>query len=138
MSYTDKLKDPRWQKMRLLIFERDCWMCQDCGNKTKTLHIHHKQYFSGLNPWEYTPETLITFCETCHKKAHDLIPDAEIERKYEHLILRTFEPDVITSINQQITSLQNKLQEEIDDELMTDILKNIMFLMNVKKELSNK
>ena len=25
MSYSDKLKDPRWQRKRLEIFERDNW-----------------------------------------------------------------------------------------------------------------
>lgn len=136
-TYIEKLQDPRWQKKRLLIFQRDNWACLDCGSTTKTLHVHHIKYF-GINPWEYADEFMRTLCKDCHAKEHDLIPDSEVERKHEHLIIRTQEPEVITSINQQITSLQNKLQEEISDNLMTEILKNIMFLMEAKKKLLKK
>ena len=38
----EKYKDPRWQKKRLKILERDKWACQLCDGKEKTLHIHHK------------------------------------------------------------------------------------------------
>lgn len=32
-EYKEKLKDPRWQKKRLQIFERDDWCCQKCGDE---------------------------------------------------------------------------------------------------------
>lgn len=50
MSYLELLKDPRWQKRRLEILERDGWECQNCGGKDKTLHVHHKRYRG--KPWE--------------------------------------------------------------------------------------
>lgn len=40
-SYAEKLRDPRWQKKRLKIFERDGWACQDCRSTTNTLNLHH-------------------------------------------------------------------------------------------------
>ena len=66
-SYSELLKDPRWQKKRLLIMQRDKWTCQDCGWKESTLHVHHKYYIPDKKPWEYPNKALITLCEGCHK-----------------------------------------------------------------------
>jgi len=65
-NYSLKLKDPRWQRKRLEIFSRDNWACQICGDKLETLHIHHKSYIRGNNPWEYDESYLMTVCATCH------------------------------------------------------------------------
>lgn len=73
-SYSDKLKDPRWQKKRLEILERDGWKCSMCGDADSTLTIHHKYYIYNREPWEYSNETLITLCLDCH--------ESETERKY--------------------------------------------------------
>ena len=64
-EYLEKLKDPRWQKRRLEIFERDNWTCQNCGNSESTLHVHHRWYAG--NPWEAPDRALVTLCENCHK-----------------------------------------------------------------------
>lgn len=69
-QYLEKLKDPRWQKKRLEIFERDGWECTNCGNKDETLHVHHTYYLSGREPWEYPDGSLKTRCEMCHKDGH--------------------------------------------------------------------
>ena len=66
-NYKEKFKDPRWQKKRLEIFERDNFTCQSCGDKNETLHVHHRYYEKGKEPWEYDNEVLITLCEGCHK-----------------------------------------------------------------------
>jgi hypothetical protein len=65
LAYSEKLKDPRWQKRRLRVFERDGWKCVLCGNKTKTLHVHHARYKS--NPWQGSIADLSTLCEMCHE-----------------------------------------------------------------------
>lgn len=65
-DYGDSLKDPRWQKKRLEILNRDDWTCQICGAKDKMLHVHHISYFRGRKPWEYDNDLLITLCEDCH------------------------------------------------------------------------
>lgn len=67
MTYKSKLKDPRWQKKRLEIFNRDKWMCRHCSCEDKTLHVHHKEYIKDLDPWEYDNKYLITLCEDCHE-----------------------------------------------------------------------
>lgn len=64
MTYAEKLLDPRWQKKRLKILERDNWTCQLCGDKEITLHVHHLKY-SG-NPWDVENDNLITYCQCCH------------------------------------------------------------------------
>jgi hypothetical protein len=66
MNYSDKLRDPRWQKRRLEILERDGWACQVCGDKEHTLHVHHKVYEQGKDPWDYDGESLVTLCDFCH------------------------------------------------------------------------
>lgn len=63
-SYSDKLKDPRWQKKRLEILQRDEWKCRVCGGKDKSLHIHHCIY--SKEPWDAPNWSLISLCEECH------------------------------------------------------------------------
>lgn len=66
LTYQEKLKDPRWQKKRLNIFERDGWKCRVCGNDKDTLHVHHKIYKKGEEPWDTPDKFLLTLCESCH------------------------------------------------------------------------
>ncbi len=65
-TYAAKLRDPRWQRKRLMILERDGWACQSCFDKEKTLHVHHLYYERGNNPWDYPDSALLTLCEDCH------------------------------------------------------------------------
>lgn len=66
MDYLEKLKDPRWQRKRLEIFQRDNWTCRSCSTTVKTLHVHHLFYFKDKEPWEINDGFLITLCEDCH------------------------------------------------------------------------
>ena len=66
-TYAEKLKDPRWQKKRLEILERDKFACRYCADKEKTLHVHHVYYEKGKSPWEYEGDMLLTLCERCHE-----------------------------------------------------------------------
>ena len=65
-TYADKLKDPRWQRRRLEILQRDNWGCIYCGDKTSELQVHHLLYLSNRDPWEYDDEHLVTACIACH------------------------------------------------------------------------
>jgi hypothetical protein len=65
--YRSKLLDPRWQKKRLEIFQRDDWKCGVCGATDKTLHVHHRKYISCRDPWDYPSNLLIALCEPCHQ-----------------------------------------------------------------------
>ena len=108
---------------------RDNFSCVRCNDATRTLHIHHKEYFSGHSPWEYADEILETLCIICHKKEHNLIPKNQPERIQQHVAIQIQAPLVIASIDKQIKSLTKTLQDAtISNELMEDILKNVMFL----------
>ncbi len=65
-TYGEKLKDPRWQKKRLAVLQRDNWACLICGSKENTLHVHHGYYERGFDPWDYPADSLHTLCEGCH------------------------------------------------------------------------
>lgn len=80
MAYADLLKDPRWQKKRLQILNRDEFTCRNCGLGTKTLHVHHKVYFKQkTNPWDYPDNLLVTLCEECHAEVSTGMADAILE-----------------------------------------------------------
>lgn len=66
MTYREKLLDPRWQKKRLEILNRDGWTCRYCGNDKQTLHVHHIHYEPGKQPWDAIPEHLVALCSDCH------------------------------------------------------------------------
>jgi hypothetical protein len=76
-KYSDKLKDPRWQKVRLKVFERDEWTCQICFGKESQLKVHHKYYIQGKEPWDYSLDALVTLCEKCHAEEWENRPEAE-------------------------------------------------------------
>jgi len=104
MSYKDDLKDPRWQKKRLEILERDGWKCRGCGDKTTTLHVHHQYYQHGSKPWEYPSCTLITLCEDCHESEPERISEAVDDLK-NNMAQCGFTSDDWLTLNQIIYAL---------------------------------
>lgn len=68
-NYAQKLKDPRWQRKRLEIMERDKFACQRCQSTENTLNVHHRTYRKGAEPWDYENENFVTLCEGCHQDA---------------------------------------------------------------------
>lgn len=79
-TYSNKLKDPRWQKMRLEILNRDGWKCRECAIETETLHVHHNFYQQGKEPWDYPLDSLITLCAGCHENEpeHRAVSEADL------------------------------------------------------------
>lgn len=69
-NYSELLKDPRWQKKRLEIMQRDGWKCLNCQADNKQLHVHHLYYDYDLYPWEYPDRAYITLCDSCHEEEH--------------------------------------------------------------------
>lgn len=72
MSYTERLRDPRWQKKRLQILERDGWKCQECGATESTLEVDHLIYAPSGRPWEVDDQGLRTLCSDCHERVTKL------------------------------------------------------------------
>lgn len=64
MTYTEKLSDPRWQKKRLQVLNRDGFACTFCGDTKTTLHVHHEKY--NKEPWDAELAYLTTLCKHCH------------------------------------------------------------------------
>ena len=101
MTYSEKLKDPRWQRKRLEILNRDNWTCRFCGETKNTLHVHHSWYERGREPWEHEPECLITLCEECHKTEGEIRSQEEQRLLY---VLRScaFSADDILGISSSL------------------------------------
>jgi len=66
-AYQQKLLDPRWQRRRLEILQRDNWTCWQCGDTQATLHVHHRYYLRETDPWDYPLDALVTLCAYCHE-----------------------------------------------------------------------
>lgn len=64
-TYAEKLRDPRWQKRRLEIFQRDDWTCQLCSRTDLELHLHHL-HRTTEDPWDEPDLHLLTVCRLCH------------------------------------------------------------------------
>jgi hypothetical protein len=71
-TYSERLKDPRWQRRRLEILQRSDFSCERCEATDKTLHVHHKLYRKGAMPWEYADHELHALCEDCHEEEHHI------------------------------------------------------------------
>ena len=76
MTYIEKLQDPRWQKKRLEVMNRDHWACLHCNKSENTLTVHHCRY--NGEPWEADDQLLITLCMDCHKTRQDAESDAKL------------------------------------------------------------
>jgi hypothetical protein len=88
MTYSEKLKDPRWQRKRLEILQANEFKCWDCGEGTQTLHVHHCYYEKGLMPWEYPDDSLKCLCDWCHGLRQEIelmIQKELVGMKYEEL-----------------------------------------------------
>lgn len=98
MTYSQKLRDPRWQKKRLLILERDKWTCQSCRSTTKTLQVHHLVY-ARRDPWDYADSCYQTLCDECHEIRQELTDKSSNALK---LVLRDIPTDQLTRVANQL------------------------------------
>lgn len=126
-AYSEKLRDPRWQKMRLKVMERDEFRCVICGDDASTLNVHHRWYEGGREPWDYPVESLVTLCESCHEQegnnrrwaeekllavikqkyfAHDLV---QMEKIFLHMPVRHVEEVQLSAVAWYLAS-----EERID------------------------
>lgn len=80
-EFQRQLSDPRWQKKRLQILERDEWTCQTCGDTEATLTVHHKsyRYIDGkfADVWDYDDRHLITLCQECHSDEEEALSELQ-------------------------------------------------------------
>jgi len=76
--YYQKLLDPRWQRVKSEVQQRDNFTCRDCSATDRTLHVHHVHYFKG-DPWDTPTEFLLTLCDECHEERGSLESDIKME-----------------------------------------------------------
>ena len=106
LSYSEKLKHPKWQKKRLEIMQRDNFKCMNCYSTEKPLHVHHITYSKSFkNPWDYHEANLITLCEDCHNEIQKI--DMNEASKY---LYRIF---LIMLDTEDRLSFLDKLSEDI-------------------------
>jgi len=85
-TYSEQLKDPRWQKKRLEIMSRDNFKCMECGSGKSTLNVHHIKYEKGNAPWQYEDSNFKTLCDNCHSLEHmtdRIMASSELDKKIE-------------------------------------------------------
>lgn len=70
MSYAEQLLHPKWQRLRLGVFDAAGWACSRCGDTENTLHAHHPEYRRGAMAWEYEVSELKCLCSYCHTTEH--------------------------------------------------------------------
>lgn len=105
MDYSEKLRDPRWQKKRLEIMQRDNFKCQGCNSKEKTLHVHHKTYIFGKNPWDYTDTNFITLCFECHEIEESFKTDVS-DYIHDLLLMGTTYQDIYKGMRDRFKSIE--------------------------------
>lgn len=120
MTYKEQLLDPRWQKKRLVILDRDGWTCRYCGNTKKTLHVHHNYYIKGNLAWDYPDDSLCTLCSDCHEIFHVKdFTDLEYDIISSIQLIAFLNTDNNPLLNRVITQMNNiikvhKLEEKIN------------------------
>jgi hypothetical protein len=140
MTYSEKLRDPRWQKKRLEIMERDQFACCHCGDKEKTLNVHHRYYLKGKSPWDYDNDALLTVCEECHMAIEHAKQVAGIAISDDSAV-RDFYRDITTprmcsflngatGWNKSLTAFRANPCEETMQPLRMDTLHMMAVLMN--------
>jgi len=76
-TYGAALLDERWKKKRKEILARDHHRCVNCQSQDK-LQVHHRQYHFQMklrkfkDPWDYPDVLMITLCQRCHQRGHQL------------------------------------------------------------------
>lgn len=110
-KYYEKLKDPRWQKLRLKILERDDWACQVCRGKEEMLVVHHRWYENDKEPWEYAEDALVTMCQQCH--GYEGGRRQEAEAKLIRALKRVFFVDDLSNLEYGFSHI--KLQSRSDE-----------------------
>jgi hypothetical protein len=125
MGYAELLKDPRWQKKRLEIMERDKWTCQTCLGKESTLTVHHKSYKKDddgkfLDPWDYSGGDLITLCEFCHESEEECLREQKKDL-YFRIVEHAEDAMTIDALVSFFDTVKCELGRRVTDQDMIDI-----------------
>jgi 5-methylcytosine-specific restriction endonuclease McrA len=110
ISYGQLLRDPRWQRKRLEILERDQWKCRHCGDADNELQVHHKRYERDKAPWEISEGALVTLCHDCHERVTKHLREAQ------ELLRELTADQLIITIGQMKATLKRRwLHQKLSD-----------------------
>ncbi len=114
MTYSEKLRDPRWQRKRLEVLQAADFKCEFCGDGTQTLHVHHLKYTG--EPWEAPLKDLECLCEYHHEQREqmggiimEVIVSKSRASRAAHLLRvmnRRFDAGMTDSLERMIASLE--------------------------------
>lgn len=127
MTYSEKLKDPRWQRKRLAVFELSSWRCDDCTDNEKTLHAHHKYYVKDKDPWDYPDSAFKTLCDECHDKTEEALMEIrELLGNYAWFEISLFAHQIRTAMASESPSVVlERLSYFIEKPLMPHALRDM-------------
>ncbi|ASU38544.1 hypothetical protein hmeg3_09700 [Herbaspirillum sp. meg3] len=138
LSYREKLKDPKWKKVRDQIILDRGRICECCGiqgthhptGKPVQYEVHHGYYVYWKQPWEYEEETLWVVCDICHDKVHDSLAILQREIGMLDPIALNVQAKEVQAIkdaeirlyleelhSSQAMELQEALKDEYEDQL---------------------
>jgi len=128
-TYQEKLKDPRWQKKRLEILERDNWACQSCADTESTLFVHHKRHIKGTEPWDHPNEYFITLCEECHNN------EREERSRYENSLLEILREKFLSGNLFSIMHGFYELKLTQHEDIISSVLEWFLENQKIQKEM---
>jgi hypothetical protein len=133
-TYSEKLQDPRWQKKRLEILERDNFTCQYCFDNTSMLSVHHL-FYNNKDPWESESCDLVTLCQKCHETEKD-------RPKYEKKLLdilkrKNYTISEIESLCEMFSSISS-ITPDIEVNSIKYAINNLDIVNNYFKHLKGK
>ena len=114
-AYQQAILRPEWAERSTEIKIRDKFTCQKCQNKSSILHVHHKYYVFGRLPWEYPDQALITLCNTCHSKEHNLTRPQEY-RPGSLELLEIEEPEIYLERKKEQERIRAEQQRRMEEE----------------------
>lgn len=136
-TYSEKLRSPLWQRFRLEVMQRDDFKCTRCKSGATFLHVHHTKYIKGREPWEYDLSLMETLCEVCHGITHTQIGPANKEHIAMLNAVNADAKSYLTATQTHIDILMNTLRSGVPAELEAEILKNIVYLQEKRREYKN-
>ncbi len=61
-----------YHEWRRQVYRRDDYVCQKCGENSKTLNAHHIENYSDKKEKRLSVENGTTFCKKCHFDFHKI------------------------------------------------------------------
>ena len=113
MKYTDKLRNPKWQRKRLQIFSLAGFRCEDCGREDMELHVHHCDYVPNVEPWQYDRELLMCLCYACHEKRQKIENSIRVDVGK---IARMMKPDELETVMWDVCEVMANRWRKINAE----------------------